>query len=161
MVWPVQPGQESVWDFPRPAVCEAEPQLLQACFGGVSIAETRKGYRTLETSLPPSYYFPTADVQMQHLQATEQTYQCEWKGCAIFYDVVVGGRVAKKAAWSYTKPAADFQALVGLVAFYPALMDGCFVGGERATAQQGGIYGGWITSRLAGPFKGGPGSEWW
>jgi len=27
--------------------------------------------------------------------------------------------------------------------------------------QPGGFYGGWITSRVVGPFKGGPGTTGW
>ena len=158
---PAQPGQESVWDYPRPAVCEPETQPLRVEFGGACIADTKKGYRTLETSHPPTYYLPPADIKMQHLLPTSHTSFCEWKGRATYYDVVVGDRVAHNAAWSYPKPTAGFVALTDHVAFYPDLMDGCFVGGERATPQPGQFYGGWITSKVAGPFKGSPGSNWW
>jgi hypothetical protein len=49
----------------------------------------------------------------------------------------------------------------GYVAVYAGPMDACFVGTERATPQPGGFYGGWVTSRVAGPFKGVPGSAGW
>jgi len=48
-----------------------------------------------------------------------------------------------------------------MVAFYPALMDACFVGEELVRAQPGGFYGGWITNDVVGPFKGPPGTNAW
>jgi hypothetical protein len=47
------------------------------------------------------------------------------------------------------------------VAFYAGPIDGCFVDDERVVPQPGGFYGGWITARIVGPFKGGPGSQGW
>ena len=40
-------------------------------------------------------------------------------------------------------------------------MDECLVDGERVVPQPGGYYGGWITSVVSGPFKGGPGTQGW
>lgn len=37
-------------------------------------------------------------------------------------------------------------------------MDACYVGEKRVQAQEGDFYGGWITSGIVGPFKGGPGT---
>ena len=53
-----------------------------------------------------------------------------------------------------------FEAIHGYVSFYPARFH-CVVGDEQAHPQPGGFYGGWVTSELAGPFKGAPGTEWW
>ena len=47
------------------------------------------------------------------------------------------------------------------VAIYPGRVDTCLVDGERALPQEGGFYGGWITNEVAGPFKGGPGTQGW
>ena len=47
------------------------------------------------------------------------------------------------------------------VAFYAGPLDACLVDGERVVPQPGGFYGGWITSHVAGPFKGIPGSRFW
>jgi hypothetical protein len=47
------------------------------------------------------------------------------------------------------------------VAVYAGVTDGCYVGGELVTPQPGGFYGGWITSTVAGPFKGIAGSNGW
>ena len=155
------PGQESVWAYPRPAVAEPTAKRLRVAFGGVVIAETTRGVRTLETSHPPTYYFPPGDVAEGVLRAVPGRSLCEWKGQARYFDVAAGGKVAERAAWAYPDPAPGFAALAGFVAFMPGAMDACFVDGERARPQAGGFYGGWITDDLAGPFKGGPGSWGW
>lgn len=158
----LKPGQESVWAYPRPAIAERSPAHLRVVFAGFTIAETRSGVRTLETSHPPTWYFPPGDVAAGVLlPAGGPTSMCEWKGQARYFDVVARDRRAPRAAWAYPAPTEPFRLLRDHVAFYPALMDECWVDGERARPQPGGFYGGWITSVLAGPFKGGPGSLGW
>jgi uncharacterized protein (DUF427 family) len=130
-------------------------------FAGESIADTRQSLRVLETSGPPVYYVPPADVRSRILVPNGRTSVCEWKGIARYWDVVVGDRRAPNAAWTYPEPARGFEAITDHVAFYPARVDACYVDGERVRAQDGDFYGGWITSDVVGPFKGGPGTEGW
>lgn len=158
---PAAPGQESVWSFPRPAVAERTPRRLEVRHRGIVIAATTAGVRTLETSHPPGYYFPPADVATDLLRPSGRRSFCEWKGDAIYFDVVVAGETLRDAAWSYPDPGPAFAMLRDAVAFYPRLFDGCFVDGEKVTPQQGEFYGGWITSHVAGPFKGAPGTRFW
>ena len=158
---PVLPGQASVWDFPRPAICEPEPRRLEIAHRGHLVAETLAGVRTLETSHPPSYYFPPDSIAPGLLRPAGGGSFCEWKGHAVYFDVVVGGEILPRVAWSYPAPTPSFAMLKDHVAFYAAPFDRCSVGGEAVTPQPGGFYGGWITSRVAGPFKGGPGSQFW
>lgn len=155
------PGQESVWDYPRPAIAEPTRLSLRVELGGGVIAATTRGMRTLETSHPPTYYFPEADVSASVLRPNAHASFCEWKGQATYFDVVVGDQVAPNAAWTYRSPTASFRAITNHVAFYPDLMEACFVDDERVEAQAGGFYGGWVTSHVVGPFKGGPGSFGW
>jgi uncharacterized protein (DUF427 family) len=156
------PGQESAWSFPRPAQLQQVAHLLAVQCGSRIIAETRTGYRVIETSHPPSYYFPPSDVDQSALiPSAGQLTQCEWKGAARYLDLVAGGRVADRAAWTYPDPTPVFAAIRDYVAFYPGRVDACFVAGERVTPQAGNFYGGWLTSHVAGPFKGPPGTEWW
>ncbi|MEY2447910.1 MAG: hypothetical protein QOH79_1386 [Acidimicrobiaceae bacterium] len=155
------PGQESVWDYPRPPALERTTSLLRVEFGGVTIAETTSGHRVLETSQPPAYYFPPDDVAMELLVATRHRTFCEWKGQAHYYTVVVGLEDAPDAVWSYSTPRERFAAIKNHLAFYPQRMSACFVDGEQVQANEGGFYGGWITSKVVGPFKGGPGSAGW
>jgi uncharacterized protein (DUF427 family) len=155
------PGQESVWDYPRPPRVEKTDRHLRVVFHGVTIAETRRALRVLETSHPPVYYIPPEDIRMRHLVELSESSWCEWKGGASYYDVVVEGRRAERAAWTYHQPRAGYEAIKDHVAFYPGRMDACTVNGERVTPQPGGFYGGWITSDVVGPFKGGPGTRGW
>lgn len=155
------PAQESVWDYPRPAIAEPTQRHLEVVFAGRTIAETRAGFRVLETSHPPGYYFPPGDVDMAFLDRTARASFCEWKGAARYYDVRAGDRVARNAAWAYPDPSPGFEGMTDYIAFYPGAMDACFVDGEEVTPQPGGFYGGWITGDVVGPFKGEPGTEFW
>lgn len=156
------PGQESVWDFPRPAICEPTSAHLVVRYDGVVVAQTRRGFRALETAHPPTYYFPAEDVQQEYLQPRRGTTVCEWKGTARYWDVVgPSGRRANGAAWSYPSPFGDFEPIAGCFAFYAQDLDECLVDGEVARPQPGGFYAGWITSHYAGPFKGEKGSAGW
>ncbi len=154
-------GQESVWDYPRPPRVEHTARHIQVVFNDVVIADTRRAKRVLETSHPPAYYISPEDIKMGYLKRTSRTTWCEWKGQAVYYTVTVGDKQVQNAAWSYPDPATGFEAISGYVAFYPHLMDACFVDGETVQAQAGGFYGGWITSDTVGPFKGGPGTWGW
>jgi uncharacterized protein (DUF427 family) len=155
------PGQESVWDYPRPPRVEPTSKRLRVVFGGVVIADTTRGWRVLETSHPPVYYIPPEDILPGALVATPRSSFCEFKGAARYFTVIAGGKRAEDAAWSYPDPSPPFARLRDHVAFYAGRMDECTVDGERVTPQPGGFYGGWITRDIVGPFKGGPGSMGW
>jgi len=155
------PGQESVWDYPRPPRVEDTSKHIQVVFNGVVIAETGRAVRVLETSHPPVYYIPPQDIKMEHLRPASRSSYCEWKGRAAYYTLSVGEKQAENAAWYYPDPTPGLEAIEGHLAFYPHLMDACYVDGERVQAQAGGFYGGWITSDIVGPFKGEPGTWGW
>ena len=155
------PGQESVWDYPRPPRLEAIGEKIVVVFTDVKIAESVRAYRVLETSHPPNYYIPPEDVRMDHLVKGTGTSLCEWKGQARYYDVVDGQKRSRSAAWFYDNPTVEFREIRRFVAFYAGRVDACYVDGEKVTPQPGGFYGGWITSRIVGPFKGVAGSSFW
>lgn len=155
------PGQESVWDYPRPPALEDTSRHVQVRFNGVTIADTRRARRVLETSHPPVYYVPPEDVRMDLLKENPHATWCEWKGLARYYDVEVDGVRAPVAAWYFPLPTRIYEPMKGWIAFYPQAMEACFVDGERVRPQPGDFYGGWITSDVVGPFKGEPGTEGW
>ena len=158
----VEPGQESVWEYPRPPRLERTQRRIEVVFGGVTLAYTTRALRVLETSHPPVYYIPPEDVRMEHLTPSEAAASlCEWKGRARYYDVSADGRREERAAWCFPDPAPPFGELESCVAFYPSKMDACWVDAEKAEAQPGDFYGGWITPDVVGPFKGGPGTLGW
>lgn len=156
-----RPGQESVWAYPRPARAEPTSAHVVIEHGGVVVADTRAAVRTLETSHPPSYYIPPSDIAPGVLRRAAGGSFCEWKGHAAYWDVVIGERVLPRVGWSYPDPTPPFAILRDHIAFYAGPFDRCLVDGEIVVPQAGGFYGGWITSKVAGPFKGGPGSQGW
>ena len=156
-----EPGQESVWDYPRPPRLEDSSDHIQIIFHGVPIAETQHARRVLETSHPPVYYIPPTDIKMEYLTPTTHQTYCEFKGAASYYTISVAGVRVSNAAWYYPHPSKGYAGLANYVAFYPGKMDACYVNGEKVQAQPGDFYGGWITSKIVGPVKGGPGTTGW
>jgi uncharacterized protein (DUF427 family) len=155
------PGQESVWDYPRPPRLEPFDGRVTVELGGEVIASTDTGWRVLETSHPPTYYLPRTAFRAGALRPAPGSSWCEWKGQARYFDLVAQARVARKAAWNYPKPTQGFEPIADAVAVMAGQVDRCTVNGEEVIPQPGGFYGGWITSWVVGPFKGIPGSMGW
>jgi uncharacterized protein (DUF427 family) len=156
------PGQESVWDYPRPPRVEPSKRHVRIEFAGEVIADSSRALRVCETAGPPVLYVPPEDVQTDLLVPSPgHTTFCEWKGTASYVDIVVGSRRSDRAAWTYEAPASDFAELKGYLAFYPGRVDAAFLDDENVRPQPGEFYGGWITNDIVGPFKGEPGSGHW
>lgn len=161
------PGQESVWDYPRPPRLEVSHELVEVVLGGRVVASTTLSWRVLETSHPPTYYLSRDAFESGVLRECAGETFCEWKGRASYFDLVseepgeAHRVVAPRAAWTYLRPTEGFEELAIAVAVMPALVDRCTVDGETVAPQPGGFYGGWITSRVVGPFKGTPGTLGW
>ena len=155
------PGQESVWDYPRPPGIERSQERVRIFLGGLLILDTTDSVRVLETSHPPVYYLLRSAFSPGMLEPAPGNSFCEFKGTAKYLTVRSGGTVAEEAGWYYPTPASGFEILAGRVALYPGRMDRCEIDGERVRPQEGGFYGGWITGKVVGPFKGGPGTLGW
>ena len=155
------PNQESVWDYPRPPAIEPTDRRIRVVFNDTTIADTTNAQRVLETSHPPVYYLPPTDIATEHLGRERRTTMCEFKGRAVYYTLQVGDRSVAQAAWTYPDPVQRYAALTDHFAFYPDKVDACYVDDEQVDAQEGGFYGGWVTSDVVGPFKGGPGTLGW
>ncbi|WOH19278.1 DUF427 domain-containing protein [Paenarthrobacter sp. GOM3] len=156
-----QGGEESVWDYPRPPVVEHRSERIVVRLGGRVIADTVDSVRVLETSHPPVYYLPFEAFPTGVLVPVEGGTFCEFKGLAAYFDVASDGVVASRGGWTYPEPTQGFEALRTRVALYPGRMESCEIDGEQVEAQAGGFYGGWITRRIVGPFKGEPGTAGW
>lgn len=160
-----------MWDYPRPpAVDSSGGEEVRVVLGGVEVARADQALRVLETSHPPTYYLPRGAFAAGLLRPAldGRPTVCEFKGVATYWDLRAGHLLVPRAGWSYDAPRAGFEMLRDHVALMPGLLDGacgpddgCFVDGERVRAQAGGFYGGWITSRVRGPFKGAPGTRSW
>ena len=154
------PGQESVWDYPRPPVIVPDERRVRVLADGVTLADSRRAMRVLETASPPTFYLPPADVRTDLLVPTAMATFCEWKGRAIYYAVRLSARLVEDAAWCYPEPFAEFEPIRGYLAFYPSALE-CWVDDERVRPQPGKYYGGWVTSEILGPFKGETGTGGW
>ena len=155
------PGQESVWDYPRPPRLEPCARRVRVVHDGVVVADSIRAIRVLETSHPPGIYVPPVDVRMDLLDRSERSTVCEWKGAATYWWLDSGVSLLEDVAWSYEHPVAAFAALRSFLSFYPGRVDECWLDDERVTPQEGGFYGGWITDEIVGPFKGPPGTWGW
>ena len=124
------PGQESVWDYPRPPRVELSTEHVVVELGGRTVVDTRRAVRVLETSQAPGYYLPAEDVDRDLLVPSARRSTCEWKGVAHYWSVRVGDRVATDAVWGYPDPRPGFEAIAEHLAFYPQHMDACLVDGE-------------------------------
>ena len=167
---PSQNEIESVWDYPRPPRLERSTQHLRVVHRGILLADTTSALRVLETSHPPVYYIPPADIAFPFVRPSHRRSSfCEFKGMAAYWTIdtsaavhgVLDHAISTDAAWSYRSPSAPYEALRDHLAFYANKVDECTVDGERVLAQPGDFYGGWITSRVKGPFKGAPGTLGW
>lgn len=151
-----------MWDYPRPPAVVPTSSLVEVIHAGHTVARTTAAIRVCETSQAPGFYLPPADVDTGVLRRSGSVTVCEWKGVATYWDLVVGGvATVADAAWSYDDPRPGYEAITGYLAFYPQRVDQCRVDGEVVAAGEGGFYGGWITSAVVGPFKGGAGTWGW
>ena len=157
---PTAPGQESVWDYPRPPAVEPTSERVVVTLGGLPVATTTDAVRVLETSHPPVYYLPFDAFEPGVLEPAVGSSVCEFKGVASYVSLRVGGRVLDRVGWTYPAPLPGYEVLAGRVALYATDLT-CTVEGEPVVPQDGGFYGGWITSRVVGPFKGSAGSRGW
>lgn len=155
------PGQESVWDYPRPPRIEAFKGSLKIVLNESVICQSNIGYRILETSHPPTYYIPMENFLPGTLVKVAGSSYCEFKGVAQYFDIRSGDQIQKKAAWYYSNPNDNYADLKNHVCVYASKMDECYVNEEKVQAQEGDFYGGWITSKIVGPFKGGEGTWGW
>ncbi|MEY2899917.1 MAG: hypothetical protein RL247_83 [Actinomycetota bacterium] len=152
---------ESVWDYPRPPRVEPSTEHIVVTHRGFVIAETTASFRVLETSHPPTYYLPFDCVDWQYVETVAGSTWCEFKGAASYADIVVGSSRIARAIWWYPSPATGYEMLADHLSLYPGKVDSVTVAGEEVQAQEGDFYGGWITSRVRGPFKGAPGTAGW
>lgn len=154
------PGQQSVWDYPRPPRLEPDERPVRVVHGSIVIAVSRRTIRVLETASPPTFYIPPRDVRLESLVRGRRASHCEWKGTAAYWSLRTDGGEIPAVGWSYECPYEEFMAIRDYSSFYPAKLE-CYIGGERVQPQPGRFYGGWVTAEIVGPFKGEPGTGGW
>lgn len=102
---------------------EESPRRLRLCFGGATIADSRRVMLLREARQLPVYYFSKADVRMDLMAPTGHSSQCPYKGEASYWTVKAGDRVAENGAWSYENPSPACAAIKGYLAFEWGKMD--------------------------------------
>ncbi len=147
------PGQESVWDYPRPPVCVNDSREITVRHNDLVIARTFQAIRVLETASPPTYYLPRSAVNLELLVPFPGSTFCEWKGIATYWSLQTDLLQIDNVGWSYETPSARFGAIKSFLAFYPGKLN-CKVSDELVRPQDGDFYGGWVTDEIVGPFKG-------
>lgn len=163
--------KESVWDYPRPPALEATSKRLRVVYvdpkdgSEIVLADTKNGYRVLETSHPPTYYLPPEDCALDKLKTNSRHTFCEWKGSATYFDFSPpnGEQSVNNRVWKYETPTPRFAKIKDYLSFYVGPWK-CFVDDEEVKAQPGDFYGGWMTSDIDGGkkgVKGGPGTWGW
>lgn len=115
---PPGPGQESVWDYPRPPRLEPFDGRLKVVHESIALADTVAGYRVLETSHPPTYYLPPTGIVMDHFERCAGNSFCEWKGQAVYYALKTRGGTVPQVAWAYPNPTPAFSKIRDYLSIY-------------------------------------------
>ena len=103
----------------HPIALEPAAGRWQARFQGQVIADSSAAVILREAGYPPRVYFPRADVAMQHLQRSEASTHCPYKGDAAYYTVRANGRMSESAVWTYEQPYPAMAGIEALLSFYP------------------------------------------
>jgi len=152
---------EDVQTYPRPPALGRVGLPVRLVVDGMTVADTTAAWRVCETHHPPTYYLPREALAEGLLREAPGGSFCEWKGRAVYFDLIGREGPIPRGAWSYPRPAATYAPIAGHLAFYLSDRVAGWVGGTRAQPQPGGFYGGWVTPNLAGRIKGTPGTEGW
>ena len=148
--------KENVWEYPRPAIYKSHIGEIEVISNNIVLAKISNAISVLETSHPPTYYFPSEDVKVEFLKKNNHTSYCEWKDSANYFDLFLENIEITNIGWSYLTPNKKFLPIKSYISFYASKVEKCFVNGEQVKKQDGDFYRGWITDNLVGPFKGGP-----
>ncbi len=86
---------------------------MQAIWRGVVVATSDD-----TVVVERNHYFPRDTVADAHLQPSDHTSVCPWKGTASYFHVVVNGELNRDAAWTYLQPKPAAAEIQGRVAFW-------------------------------------------
>ncbi len=88
-------------------------QRVRAVWEGVTLAESDS-----TVIVEGNRYFPPGSIDRRHLRDNSDHTVCAWKGSASYYDVVVGEKVNRGAAWYYPDPKPAASEIKGRIAFW-------------------------------------------
>jgi uncharacterized protein (DUF427 family) len=81
---------------------------------GEVVAETHRPLLLVETSLPPRWYVPRADVRLDLLTPTDTTSTCPYKGNASYFSLGDNEDIA----WSYLTPIPECPKIEQAICFF-------------------------------------------
>ncbi len=115
----------------HPITITAHPKRVQAVYSGHVIADSRNALTLTESTYPAVIYFPREDVSMEFFSRTEKTTHCPYKGDANYYTILMDGRFADNAVWTYEHPYPAMEVIRDHLAFYPNQVE-IYEAGEAA-----------------------------
>ena len=86
---------------------------MKAIWNGLTLAESKD-----TVVVEGNHYFPASSLAKEHFKPSDTHTTCGWKGVASYYDVVVGEKVNKDAAWFYPAPKDAAKNITDHVAFW-------------------------------------------
>jgi uncharacterized protein (DUF427 family) len=103
----------------HPITVAFNPRRVQAEYNGHVIADTSRALVLQEANYPPVLYFPREDVDMEYMTPTAHHTHCPYKGEASYQTILMDGRFAENAVWSYENPYPAMEQIRDYLAFYP------------------------------------------
>ena len=103
----------------HPIAITLNPKRVRVLADGVVIADTTHALTLKEASYPAVQYIPREDAKLELLSRTSRTTHCPYKGDANYYTILMDGRFAENAVWTYEEPYPAMEQIRGLLAFYP------------------------------------------
>jgi uncharacterized protein (DUF427 family) len=103
----------------HPITVAFNPKRVQVEYNGHVIADTRRALVLQEATFPAVQYVPREDAEMAFMSRTERHTHCPFKGEASYYTLLMDGRFAENAVWSYEAPYPAMAQIKDHLAFYP------------------------------------------
>jgi uncharacterized protein (DUF427 family) len=108
-----QPGPD------HPITIAFNPKRVQVEYDGHLIVDTKRALVLRESTYPAVQYVPREDAAMEFMTPTEHHTYCPYKGQASYHAILMDGRFAENAVWSYEDPYPAMEQIRGYLAFYP------------------------------------------
>jgi uncharacterized protein (DUF427 family) len=90
---------------------------------GVTVADSHQPRILFETGLPPRFYLPLADLQLDLLRPSAAESHCPYKGTATYWSLDTGAGVYEDFVWMYRTPLPESQKIAGFACFYNEKVD--------------------------------------
>ena len=107
----------------HPITVTPAQRRVKVTLAGRTVADSARALALEEASYPVVYYIPREDAEMSLLERSSHTSHCPYKGDATYFSLVVDGRRAENAVWTYEEPNPAVARIKDHLAFYPDRVD--------------------------------------